>query len=333
MKDASLIRRAKEYKDLFSDDEVIAKKEFRQYCKIYHPDVNDSAEAAELFAIISELYTNKGIKSTLNSSIKDTIIFRSKDTGKGFEIKNFHMFNNGMAMIYHTATKVVIVYDKTYKKFYDNYINVIKNLKYADSNMEKEFKRYFPKLVTNFETEDGQYLILLDKTSEVLNLGVIVRSYEKHGEKFPEKQAAWILNRLYNIECYLSYSGLVSNGLTLDNIWVSPEMHTVLLFNGWEYTTEKDGAMIGCPKEVYKILPVKIKGTKQSDTLTDLESIKSIGRKLFKGHDELTYINRFLNSGIASNGPLDEWDKYGEAINKQFGKRTFIIWDDVPYNT
>ncbi|MBO5388407.1 MAG: hypothetical protein J6A59_09740 [Lachnospiraceae bacterium] len=333
MKNASEIRKAKKYADLFSNDDAVAKKEFRYYCKLYHPDVDDSAEAAELFAIIHELYTNKVIKSTLNSSIKDTIVFRNKDTGKGFELKNYFKFNNGIAMIYHTATKVAIVYDKTYRKFYDNYLKMVKSLKYADLSMEKEFKRYFPKLVTNFETEDGQFLILLDKTSEVLNLGVIVKSYENRGEKFPERHAAWILNRLYNIECYLNYNNLVSNGISIDNIWVSPEMHTVLLFNGWEYTTEKDAGMLGCPKEVYKVLPVKVKGTKQSNTLTDLESIKNTGRKLFKGHDKLEYVNKFLNSGIDSDEPLNEWDKYGEAINKQFGKRTFIIWDDVPYNT
>ena len=38
----------------------------------------------------------------------------------------------------------------------------------------------------------------------------IVKAYESKGEKFPERQAAWIMNRLYNIECYLNFYHKVS---------------------------------------------------------------------------------------------------------------------------
>lgn len=330
MKSANEIRKARVYSDLFSSDENIAKKEFRQYCKLYHPDADGSAEAAELFSIIHEIYISKRVVST-SGDINNIIVFRSKADGKGFELTNAVAFNNGMSIVYHTTTKVAIVYDKTYKKFYDNYLKVVENLNYDNTDMEKEFKRYFPKVLKHFETDDGRYLILLDKTSEVLNLGMIVKAYERKGEKFPERQAAWIINRLYNIECFLDFNGLVLNGLTLDNIWVSPEMHTVLIFNGWEYTTKKDESMIGCPKEVYKILPIKIKGTKKSNIKTDLESIKAVGRMLFKGHDNLIHVNKILKAGVKSNDPLNEWELYKQALEKEFGKRTFVVWDEVPY--
>lgn len=331
MKDPNVIKKATTYSDIFSEDEKIAKTEFREYCKLYHPDANDSDEAAELFSIIQELYNNKHRK-IVGSSVKETVIFKDKSTKKGFELQNPVVFNNGIAMVYHTATKIALVYDKTYKKFYLNYLERVKNLQYKDSNMEKEFKRYFPKVLKSFETEDNKYVILLDKTSEVLNLGLIVKSYANKKENFPEKQAAWILNRLYNIVCYMDFYNIVSNGISLDNIWVSPEMHSVLLFNGWEYTTPKGEPMLGCPKDVYKILPIKIKDSKKSNLLTDLESIKTIGRILYKNHDDLEHINKFLNMGISSDNPFEEWDKYGEAIRKQFGKREFIPWENVPYS-
>ena len=321
---------AKKYSDVFNENADIAKKEFREYCKLYHPDSDSSKEAAELFCIIQELYNNKHRVSVSNSTVNDTVTFKDKKTGKGFSLSNPIIFNNGIAMIYHTATKVAMVYDKTYKKFFDNYIENVSKLKYEDSNMEKEFKRYFPKVLKHFETEDKQLCILLDKTPEVLSLGKIVRAYESKGEKFPERHAAWILNRLYNIECYLNFYHKVSNGLSIDNLWVSPEMHTILLFSGWEYTTDIDDTMIGCTKDVYKILPIKVKDTKRSQTITDLESIKSIGRILFKGHKDLEYINNFLNSGT-SDDVFKEWELYRGAIKKQFGKSEFIIWEDVPY--
>lgn len=332
MKTQQEIRKARVYTDLFSENESESKRQYREYCKLYHPDSNDSSEASELFAIINEIYNTRRRSSVVRATVEEDITFKDIKTDKGFVISNPVIFKTGISMIYHTATKVVMVYHKSYEKFFNNYLKVVSGLKYADSNMEKEFKRYFPSVLKHFETDNDNMLILLDKTSEVLNLGKIVNSYESMGKLFPEKQAAWIMNRLYNIACYLNYNGLVSNGLTLENLWVSPEMHSVLLLGGWEYTTKIGDSMIGCPKEVFNILPIKVKDSKKSSTITDLESIKAIGRKLFKGHNDLTHINKFINYGINNDNPFDEWDEYGKAVKEQFGKREFIVWDNVPYN-
>ena len=67
-----------------------------------------------------------------------------------------------------------------------------------------------------------------------------------------------------------------------------------------------------------------------SSTLTDLESVKQVGRRLFANRTDLKHITDFLNSGT-SDDIFEEWDKYGEAIKKEFGRREFIIWEDVPY--
>ena len=331
MKGTDEILKARKYSDLFDKDEAKAKKQYREYCKLYHPDSNNSEEAAKIFDIINKLYNKTYIKANGHEVTEEIITFKNKVTGKGFQLTNPVTFNNGLAIVYHTATKIAILYDKTYEKLYKNYIKQVESLKYADTNMEKEFKRYFPKILTHFETEDNKYCILLDKTKEVLNLGIIVREYSKKGEKFPERQAAWILNRLYNIACYMSFNKKVFNGFTLDNLWVSPEMHTILPLTGFEYTTDKGDAMMGCPRDVYKILPIKIKDTKRSDIVTDLESIKNIGRLLYKDNKELKAIHKFLNEGVNSSEPLEEWDLYGKAINEEFGKRTFVTWENVPY--
>jgi hypothetical protein len=323
------ILKAKKYSDIFSDDTETAKKQLREYCKLYHPDVNDSKEASELFCIVQELYNNKHRAFAGSGTVTEDITIKDKKTGKGFVLSNTISFNNGIAMVYHTATKVAMIYDKSYKKFYEQYLKNVKDLEYVNSDMRKEFERYFPKVVKNFETEEGQFCILLDKTQDVVSLGRIVKNYETKGEEFPERQAAWILNRLYNIACYMNYYKKVFNGFSLDNLWVSPDMHTVLQFSGWEYSTKINESMIGCPKDVYKILPIKVKDNKKSQTITDLESIKSIGRRLFKGK-KLDYINKFLSAGT-SDDIFQEWDNYRKTIKEQFGKSEFIIWEDVPY--
>jgi len=332
IKNKDEIKKATKYSDLFSDDKEVAKHQFRDYCKLYHPDVDNSEQAKKLFDIIQKFYTTNSIKSVHYQTVKETITFKNKKTGKGFEISNPVILNNGICSIYHTLTKIVFEYHMSYKKFFDNFLKINSSFKYANADMEEQFKRLFPRIVKSFETDRGTLCILMDKTNEVLNLGRIVRAYTNNKEKFPEKQAAWILNRLYNIACYVNYNGLVFNGFTLDNLWVSPEMHTVLPLSGWEYTTKQGQDMIGVPKDVYKLLPIKVKDSKQSDIITDLESIKQIGRILYKDHTDLKPIQEFLKQGVKEADPLTEWQLYGEAVKSVFGKRKFIVWENVPYN-
>lgn len=321
---------AKCYSDIFDSNETIAKKQFRKYIRLYHPDVEDTDEANKIFEIIQRLYSNMG-SSHSSASVSDSFIFKDKITKKGFEIQNPVIINNGTCMVYHTATKVVLKFSKDYKKFYEQYIRNIGLLRYADEKMEKQFKRKFPNIVKQFESTEGDFIVLLDKTPEVLNLGIIVESYEKMGKPFPEKQAAWIMNRLFNHAQYMLYSGKVFNGFSLSNLWVSPEYHTVLLLNGWEYTTMVGDKMLGCPKEVFNLLPVEARDKHISVTTTDLECIKGIGRELFKG-TKATNCQKYFETGLKEKTPLDEWELYGNAVKADFGKREFIIWENVPYN-
>lgn len=332
MKTPKEIRAAKFYSDIFSDDEKKAKQEYRAYAKKYHPDFNPPEDELDIFDIINTLYNKKHINGTGKGVTDNTINFIDKETGKGFEMSNPVVIKTSIGNVYHTSTKIVFEYDKTYEKFYENFINQVRKLKYKDDEMDKQFRRMFPKIIRYFETEDNKLCILQNKTKDVLNLDRILQAYKIKGEPFPERQAAWILNRLYNLECYLKYYNKASNGISMENIWVSPEYHTVLLLGGWEYTLPKHEKMLGCPKDVYKTLPIKVRDSKESSTLTDLESIKAIGRRLFADHKDLDNIWNFLNTGTEDDNVLDVWGEYKEALEKHFGKRKFVVWENVPYN-
>lgn len=327
--DATEILKSKVYSDIFSKDKAEAKKQFRTYMKMYHPDVNSEPIAVRVYRRIQDLYNVNDVTHA-SASVEDTKIFKDKKTKKGFEITNPVIINNGTCMVYHTATKVVLEYKKEFKKFYDKYISNVKLIRYADDKMREQFESCFPRVIKHFESEDGNFIILLDKTPEVLNLGVIAASYARAGKKFPSRHAAWILNRLYNMATYMQFNDKVFNGFSLSNIWVSPEYHTALLLNGWEYSTKIGEQMIGCPKEVYNILPVKVKDSHKSLTLTDLESIKTIGRALFND-GEAKATEAFLDEGTDDVDTITDWNNYGKAIKSDFGKRQFVVWEDVPY--
>jgi hypothetical protein len=280
-----------------------------------------------------------------SSSANDTeiqeIVFKSKNTSeKGFALKNYKLDKIDVGMAVSTNTKIAVVFEKNYEKQYNSYLSNVRSLTYADSDMEAEFGRYFPKVVKSIELPDSsiaeipnaKYVVLLDKTPDVYNLGRIVNNYAKYGKPFPEKQAAWIMNRLYNIACYFNYSGKACNGITINNLWVSPEMHSILLLNGFEHVQSSGSKMVSCSPSVFKVMPQKVKDSKLASIATDLESIKAVGKILFKDSlDHLPHVEKFLNTGVdfLNPDPLHEWKKYGSAIAMEFGKRTFVVWDDV----
>lgn len=338
IKDAKDIQKARKWGDLFSEDKGLAKKEFREYCKLYHPDVNPSNDAQTLMGIIMEIYSTGGLGTNIGAGTgtgtkskgRQVFRFTNKVTNKGFELINPVIFSNGICMVYHTATKAAFVYDKSYEKFYKNYIRNVEGLTYIDDKLRNEFSRYFPKIITHFETVTNKYCILLEKTSEVINLGVVYDSYKRRGEMVPYVHAVWMVNRLYNMLCYFKFTNKVFNGLSIYNIWVSPEMHTLLLFSGWEYMRNNGDDMIGCPKDVYSMLPVRIKDTHESSIETDLECVKCLGRKLFEGSLN-RHIVEFMDEGTSELDPLSVWGEYGKAVKADYGKRKFVVWEDVPY--
>lgn len=323
------ILRAKCYDDIFSSDDAEAKKQFRHYCKSYHPDADSSAKAQKIFSKLMELYRKKPFSSSANATSYSKV-FRAAETGKGFELGNYTTIDAGSYTAYHTKKKVAMSFPRDFKKFYDAYISNVGRIQYADKNMENQFSPLFPKIIRKFEDEDGNNIILLDKTEEVLNLALIMDAYEKAGKTFPHAHAAWIVNRLYNIAVYINFYGWVFNGFSATGLWVSPEFHTILPYGGWEYMTGIGEKMIGCPKDVYKLLPKNARDKHLSETLTDLESIKFIGRKLFE-NSPCKNVLKLLDSGSVSDDVLHEWEKYENAVMKDFGERKFVVWEDVPY--
>lgn len=326
------ILKAESYSDIFSSDKDEAKRQFRHYCKSYHPDVDDSCRAQEIFQKLSELYKKSSVKKDC-ADRSNVIRFKSKTTGRGFEMANPVTADTGVCTIYHTQTKVVFSYGKDFKKFYQKYLDNVKSIQYEDDKMKKQFSILFPSVLRNFEDENGNFDILIPKTGEVLNLGLIAEAYKTKHMAFPERHAAWIINRLYNLAVYMDFYHIVFNGFSLYNLWVSPEFHTILLLGGWEYAGKEGSAMAGCPCDVYKILPVKARDKHVCVRKTDLESIRQAGRELFCGSG-CKNILQFLDTASGDDGELlsvSEWKQFENAVYKDFGERKFVEWDNVPY--
>ena len=80
--------------------------------------------------------------------------------------------------------------------------------------------------------------------------------------------------------------------------------------------------MLGVPKAIYDIMPVKAKSNKTSSKRTDLEAAKLIGRQITDKSSAPKPMLDFLSSGTST--AIGEFEKWNKALDASYGKRQFV---------
>lgn len=327
------ILRANTCGDLFTNDPVKAKAEYRMMVKEVHPDVCKDERADEAIKKLNLLYEKASehfIRGTWDESNKITFITKN---GRRLNVSYIHQSTFELGERYVCCTSVVFVIKPENRKYVQNAIRQIDSIRYADDIMKNEFEKYMPKIRTFkhlremvIELKDDKLLLVLEKPKDVIPLDMIM---EKHSDLIDAPHIAWIISRLCNIACFLSYNGITHNGMTLGNLFISPGMHSVCLFGGWWYAVQAGHKMIGAPKDVFKNMPPIVKTNKVGDHVTDFESIKAIGRQLSLGKRIPDDMHKWLEFGTPNKATelFDSWDK---TLTKSFGKRSFVKLDIDP---
>ncbi len=313
------------YGDIFPNsslDEI--KSKYKEYCKILHPDVCKDLRADRAFSQLQVFY--KQAKEAIQNNTWIATNYIEVSTKKETTLKIKYQYHCRFELgDYYVCNKVIIyIFDDNREKYYNNFIKQVNNLKYADRKMEKIFKNLFPKIQSISETTSGKKIVVLSKTEDIFPLKCLIEN--GFNRNLPHTHLAWITSRLMNIACYLKWSGLVSNGIDIDNLFVSPHYHSILLFGGWWYTTKANEAMIGTTKNIFNVMTPKVKANKVSDYTTDIESIRAIGRAYAAG-DAPSAILNFYNEG-STNDSMKEMKKWDDALQKGYGVRRFVKIND-----
>lgn len=310
--------------ELYSSNKAKMISQRRAYLKQFHPDkkpddIAYQKEAAAITDTINQLY-QQGLKD-IEAGIwprKNQLVLE-KTNGKKVFIQYLKSYPFELGNYYVSDQVITFVISKNYETFYQNYLKRI-TLTYPNQSFEEKISRCFPKLKTNFITQDHQYVIVLEKTEDVLPLREVLSYYH---DKIPPKHVAWMISRLHNFTCALSYNGLAHNAIMIDTLFVSPAYHSMLLLGGWFYTVPIGEKMIGMPKDVYQILPHEIEATKQSNIQTDLESIRYVGRILLGDKngtrlpDDPDIPPLFTNyiRGLAGKDAIKEYETWSHTLN------------------
>lgn len=337
----SLVLGSKTYKDLFSKSTENANHNlYREIVKVWHPDkfVYKDKEfidlAEEVTKKLNKFYSDyKRTLTTMAESVYREKIWISKDE-KEMKLRYFRKRDFELGRVYIGKSFVVYEIFSKFTKYFDNYKSIISNrFIFKDNKMKDEMSKYLPSILDNNfnkvsfrKTKEDSNLIVINKTEDVLNLKDVIDYYKDI--KIDSRSICWMISSMYNLVCYFQYLGLVHNGISDDNYFISPKFHSGLVLGGFWYSTNVNSKMIGCKKELFDILPFEAKRDKTSSFKSDLESIKLLGRKLISCVEKDNLSDVLLdwsNSTVMTEDAIEEYKNWGKVLDKVFGeKRVFV---------
>jgi len=323
---------------LFSKSSAQAKQEYRTLVRRWHPDIERSSNASRVFAHIAHLYglaRKKLYDGTWNEPPEKTeeeVAGQRKFKTLGGETKSInydvaHPFELGT--MYVSDHSVTFEVQSEYKDLFRNGRKRIRELKFQNRAMALEMGSCLPQIVDSYRTQESS-LLVIRKTPDQLLLADVATHFG--GQLIPE-HVGWILNALYNICCYLQWSGITHNAMSLDTVFVSPLRHSGMPLGGWWYAAAVDKELLAVPDKTLPFIPPDVLRNKRADTRVDLELIKSIGRALLGdavgAHlvldksfpPKLIQWLRLPSSGCAADDYRD-W-KY-EVLENCFGRPRFL---------
>lgn len=325
--------------DLFtSDDEKSIKNTYIELCKKYHPDNAVSGrdedslseeDNAKVMSKINELYVLAMLMSKKGIWEKTGYIKIRKSETKAYEIYYSSDYSFELGHVYLTKKKIIYVIAADKKKFADNLVDNLKKIKYKNSKMEENFSSSMPNIYGYFEDVTGRTIVIMDKAEGYYPLREVVQYY---GGKLDPRHVAWIISRLSNIVCLLDMNNMTSNGLSVDNLLISPSDHGIAVHGAMFYMTEIGSKMIGTVNDVFEVMPNKVKGNKEAGIDTDLESIKMIGRELCGEKNVVKFrelgdvpdsMKTFLTKG-AGRDAYAEFQCWDKSLHESFGARRFV---------
>lgn len=149
---------------LYTGDKDIAKKEYINYLKMFHPDLHENSEKySDVTSKINELYS-EAIELIENGNwMEDGNIKITSSDGQKYSMKFNVAYSFELGEYYIGNKSILYLIDRTHCAFIDNALIKIKNLKYENDNMKCEFEKYFPKILKKFDTLNEKTGILVEK--------------------------------------------------------------------------------------------------------------------------------------------------------------------------
>lgn len=311
---------------LFPGNLDAAKVEFRRLRAKWHPDRNPVSP--DVLAHINILFdkAEELLKKGLWKHDGQLLISASNGKSYSFRYHKAEEFELGIAYIGEGFLAYFIRND------YADLVRIaqdhIDGFKFPDGKLKAEHEKSLPKLQALIQVKDGYYIVI-KKDPAYIRLSDVL---EHFGGKIDPKHVAWMLSRLYNLNCYLRLANLVHHDISPQNCFINPQQHYLALLGGWWYARRGFEKLVALPQRTITYGPASLLTDKLSVPATNSELIKATGRELLGDSigsrlPTMGYPNALVNWLRTPAKDDLAWEEYGhweQVLKNSFGARKFI---------
>lgn len=303
--------------DLFPRDLVAARELYHDLAKKVHPDICTDPCAEDAMDKLNKLYQRAQQCLEQGTWEADHMEWLISEDGSAVSVKYLFKSSFEQGVRYVCATSVLWLFSD--KKDAHRFEKQLSRIRYHNDKMKTEFSHQLPQLKKTIFFADGSCGIVVAKTVDQFPLDLVLKNVP---DLITDRHLAWITSRLCNLCCFFSHNNLSHNGLIPSNLFISAEKHSLSVLGGWQYAAMTDEKMQGVPRAVYDIMPATVKTSKTGNAVTDIESVKLIGRNVSKNLSLPKPVRAFYHSG--SGDSISEFRKWSYALHEAYGKRTFV---------
>lgn len=314
------------------------KKQYRTLRSLWHPDhkkVEDEKKANAIFQKLQLAFEEAEQLLTAGKAVGVREIALETSTSR-YMVSYLRETQFELGKVYVGKKHLTYVIEGDYEKLFMRAKEVIQKIKYASTDMERQFSKTVPHISHTFKTLQNQWVMVIDKKETFLNLA----DTQVHlGGKIDPRHTAWILSNLYNLSCFLEYNGLSHNAILPQNIYIEPHTHEVALLGGWWYSAFYEEPLLALHYDAAPLCSLVAKNKKKPDALLDQKLIAQTGMELL-GSRIYSVLKRNadipapLTQWLGSSGNLSGVKNYAvwqkEILANSFGKRKFIVLDIKP---
>ncbi len=324
---------------LFSGNLEIARSEYHDLSRGWHPDRNRDGRATAVFQHIT------GIYRTAQLLIKEgrwrgAGILELPAHGSGAaappprRMAYFKSVEFELGDLYIADKEVAFSVERQYADLFENARRQIAGFRFANSSMRKEIERNLPREPEYFTTSE-RLIMVLPKMADAVLLEDLLAHF---GGAIDSRHVGWIVGCLHNLACFFDYAGIVHHDIGLRTFFISPRFHSGALLGGWWYARSKGERITALPDRTIGIAPPDVLRLKRADSRSDLELIRQTGRELLGGAKGMgtnkdgnipPAMARWIN-GATSGSAVTDYQLWKDVLEMDFGAPRFVRLDVEP---
>ena len=308
--------------DLFTNDKLMIKTDFRIYSKMIHPDICKEPLADKAMTHLVNLYNQaldclaKGVWESRNSEvISPKLILK--------DVKDISAFELGARYVIDTS--ITYVFDSGRIAYRNQFLDMVSDMNVFlrnHSDIHKRYQSMIPNVIKYmWPISADRSVVMISKKENEYPMNLFLKAYQ---ETLTGRDIAWMISRLIDLCCLLKTSGIVLNGFAEENLFICPEDHSIHIYGGWWYAGKIGDRMLGTCKKVYSVMSNKAKTDKVCDPLTDIESVRAIAARLIAGKDDIPKeIRNWINAG-STDDAIHEYIQWSFTLDLAYGARRFV---------